>query len=51
MMSGYVLVDPGYVLALPLALARARHDGDGRLPFGPFLVAGALLAALAPVWS
>ena len=38
-----------YLLALPFALARLRHHGDGHLPFGPFLVAGTLLAgALVP---
>jgi leader peptidase (prepilin peptidase)/N-methyltransferase len=38
-----------YLLALPFALSRLRNGGNDRhLPFGPFLVTGALLAALAP---
>ncbi|MEV6927567.1 A24 family peptidase [Dactylosporangium sp. NPDC051485] len=43
-----------YLLGLPFAIGqwrRNRRDGDGRgeLPFGPFLAAGAVIAALLPV--
>jgi len=36
-----------YVIVLPFAVARLRNAGDDRhVPFGPFLIAGALVSTV-----